>query len=86
MTMRRITPLKVVSRKVECFKLQRPLNVAGSIPMVLIYNEDRSQYGEIPITKEIIQLMGDSFKIYVSGFIDSNGMLHIEEKVGRQGW
>lgn len=84
--MKRIAHLKVVSKKVECFKLQRPLNVTSSTPMVLIYNEDRSLYGEMPLTNEVLQLMGDSFKIYVSGFIDSKGVLHIEEKVGRQGW
>ena len=68
----------------EIFKLQRPMGMTGG--PILIYNRNRSIFSQIPITQEIAKYMGISYKIYVKGYIDSDGILQINEKVGAQRW
>ena len=70
--------------KLEIFKIQRP--IASSSQILLIYNEDRSVYGNLPMSQELAGLMGTDYKIYVKGYVDDEGMLYIEEKVEPQLW
>ncbi len=69
--------------KTEIFKVQRPLNGSG---LILIYNKSRSVFSQIGITQELAKFMGTSYKIYVEGYIDSQGMLQITQKVNQQRW
>ena len=69
----------------EIFKIQRPIAGTGG-NILLIYNKSRSVYKQFPITQEIAKYMGTSYKIYVKGYIDSDGILQIEQKVGAQRW
>lgn len=70
--------------KSDIFKVQKPIGVTGG--PILIYNESRSIFSQIPMTQEIAKYMGTDYKIYVKGYIDDKGILQIEEKVKPQGW
>lgn len=68
----------------EIFKIQRPINSDSS--SILIYNQDCSMFGQIVMTQEIAKYMGTDYKIYVRGYLDKRGFLHIEERVKNQRW
>lgn len=70
--------------KSEIFKVQKPIGTIGG--PILIYNESRSIFSQIPMTQEIAKYMGTDYKIYVKGYVDDKGILQIEEKVKPQGW
>lgn len=69
--------------KSEIFKIQRPVSNSS---LLLIYNKDRSICSQIPITQEVAKLMATSYKIYVRGYVNNDGILQIEEKVSQQRW
>lgn len=73
-----------MTTEIQIFKVQKP--VGGAPHPALIYNEDRSILGEVPMTPELTTLMKGSYKIYVKGYIDDDGMLFIDEKVNNQIW
>lgn len=72
--------------KKEVFKIQRPIINHKPSQVILIYNKRKSVYGEITITQEIAKLMGTEMKIYVKGYVDSQGIFQIEEKVTPKRW
>jgi hypothetical protein len=72
-----------IKLKEKIFKVQRPLNHYKS---VLIYDETREVYIEIALTDSMKKLMGEEYKIYVKGYIDAGGILHINNKTMPQKW
>lgn len=78
--------MKVSKKKFEIFKIQRPLVMIGTSVLVLVYNYDRSIYGQFPMSQELAKLMGTDFKIYVKGYIDSSDMLQVVEKTTSRNW
>lgn len=70
--------------KSDIFKVQKPIGVTSG--PILIYNESRSIFSQIPMTQEIAKYMGIDYKIYVKGYVDDKGVLQIEEKVKPQEW
>jgi hypothetical protein len=57
------------------FKVQRALVSNEESPPVLVYNEDRSIMGQVPATKEVMELFPpNEHKIFVKGSF-SNGEL-----------
>lgn len=73
-------------KKFEIFKIQRPLGMIGTSVLVLVYNYDRSIYGQFPMSQELAKLMGADFKIYVKGYIDNSDMLQVVEKTTSRNW
>lgn len=71
--------------KTEIFKVQRPIG-GSSLEPILVYNRNRSVFGQMPMTQEIAKYMGSEYKIYVRGYIDKDGILQVEEKVSSQRW
>lgn len=71
--------------KTEIFKVQRPIGGSPLEP-ILVYNKSRSVFGQMPMTQEIAKYMGTSYKIYVTGYVDEKGYLHIEDKAKSQNW
>jgi len=69
--------------KQKIFKVQRPLNHDKS---VLIYDETREVYIEIALTDSMKKLMGKEYKIYIKGYVDADGVLHINNKTTPQKW
>lgn len=60
-------------------KFQKP--IYGS-DLVLMYNEDRSIMGQLPMDKVFKMLFGDRYKIYCEcKFRDSDGYLEIGREV-----
>lgn len=55
------------------FKLQRALYPTDGD--VLVYNKDRSYFGQIPMTPELNALFGDRIKVFVTGEVNDNGNL-----------
>jgi hypothetical protein len=49
-------------KQVEIFKLQRPL--AGA-PQMLAYNKKRDKQFQMPMSEDLLEFMGEDFKIYV---------------------
>lgn len=72
--------------KTQIFKIQKPIHSSDPNASCLIYNKDRSAYGEVELTPELSALMGSSYKIYVRGYMDEKGLLNIEQKIPRQRW
>lgn len=77
------------------FKLQRPLMTTEKEPHVLIYNEDRSVEGFLPMTEEVFNLFPESnvdgwaeqYKIFVKGMFDrETGNVDITEITEWQDW
>lgn len=64
-------------------KVQKPMMGGGP---ALIYNEDRSVFGYVDMTPDMMMLMGTEFKIYVLGHIDKNGILVVKEELSWQPW
>ena len=62
------------------FKIQRPLSSSDEQGMTecLVYNEDRSIMGQIPMSKDIFELFGDEVKLYVKGSMSKAGTLNID--------
>lgn len=75
--------IRLPSRDTEVFKLQIEY---GFYPKkVLIYNKNRSVYGEVPLSKlpvRVRSVLRDKRKIYMVGSIDKDGMLMIEPEWG----
>lgn len=69
----------------ETFKLQRPLFTTGE-QECLVYNEDHSFQGLIPLTDELLAIFDHSHKIYIEGHVDDKGILHIEDVTEWQDW
>lgn len=65
------------------FKLQRSISNQGS--MVLTYNEDRSAYGEFPLTPQLEAFFGDDLKLFVEADLDGS-FLNIKREVADPGW
>lgn len=60
-------------------KFQKPMFGSG---LVLMYNEDRSIMGQLPMDKVFEFLFGDRYKIYCKcKFRDSDGYLEIGREV-----
>ena len=78
--------LKKRPQEVQIFKVQRPICSSESNAPILIYNKDRSIYYQMPISQEIAKFMGTSYRIYIKGYINNDGILQIIEKVGNQPW
>ncbi len=73
--------------KFEIFKVQRPMSQSSGLEeLALVYNKSRSQYGQLPMTQELKDLMGKDYKIYVTGKIAKDGTLQIKEKAPSQRW
>lgn len=74
------TAMASVATDPELFKIQLPI-IGGST--MLIYNRDRSIMGELPVTEEVKALFEKTRppipKIYIMGWVDSQGLLHIDE-------
>lgn len=70
----------------EVFKIQKPIHSSSPDILCLVYNRDRSAYGEIPLTPELDALMGSSYKIYVKGQMNEDGFLEISHKIAKQRW
>lgn len=65
------------------FKLQLSVAPLGK---VLIYNEGRTCTGEIALTPNLTDLFDGRMKIYAHGYIDSKGLVHLEEEAETQAW
>ena len=65
------------------FKMQRTLNHDET---VLIYDESKEYRAEMPLTEPIKKLMGRDYKIYIKGYVDTDGLLHISGKIAPQKW
>ena len=73
--------------KTEIWKVQRPIVTNDPEPQVLIYNEDRSRQGSVPLTAEIAQLFNDDeYKIFIHGTIAEDGQIEFEEPAEWQEW
>ena len=66
----------------DIYKLQRP--IVGN--QYLLYNKDRSILSSFEPSKDIVELMGDNYKLYVKADIDKKGMLMINDVVQQQDW
>ena len=71
--------------KSEIFKIQRPMASSLGEPY-LIYNESRSVFSQMEPTQELVKLMGGAWKIHVKAYVDSDGILQIEDVVKEQRW
>lgn len=71
-------------RKIEIFKIQKPLEYPkGTTPMALVYNRDRSILFQIPmnVSAELAEIMGESYKIYIQGYIEDNEFYTVGEPI-----
>lgn len=59
----------------ETFKIQRPLR--GQLNKVFVYNQSRTQYGEVDPTHDILELLGAEPNVYVNGYLDADSHLCI---------
>lgn len=66
------------------FKLQRPLMCTGA-PTMMIYNEDRSIEGQVPMSAEVQALFEDRFRIYAECH-EQDTLLMIDHVVPDQNW
>lgn len=69
--------------KTNIYKLQRSLDTP---PTMLVYNKDKSQKWLGPLTKEVKDLMGSQFKIFVYGKVGSDGKIGIDGYAPLQDW
>ena len=64
----------------ELWKVQKPLFSTEEAPQVLVYNEDKSYEGYVPMTDELESMFGVFPKFYVWGMVLSNGIVVMEGK------
>lgn len=68
------------------FKLQRSLRSPGG-PRALIYNQDRSILGEVPLTGPLMQYLRGRLKVYVhANWSRRTGIIHIDNEAPAQDW
>lgn len=68
--------------KEHIFKIQLPLVTNAPVELALVYNEDRSFMGEIPITNDLRALFPpDTFKIFATGTINNKGVVNLSGTV-----
>ena len=80
--------------KTVVFKLQRSIETTHDFEQAFIYNEDRSIMGQMALTDDVKRLfpeepiegIGDEYKIFVKGTIDSKGVIDITEVTDYQEW
>lgn len=65
------------------FKIQRPMDERYP---VVIYDQGRDIYAEMPMTDELKSVMGSQYKLYVRAYISRYGILQVSEVLGNQGW
>ncbi len=65
-------------------KLQRSLFPRDS--EVLVYNEDKSLFDQLPWCKEFEEMFGDDVKIYVHAHINENKILVFGDDADWQDW
>ena len=71
----------------EIFKVQLSIVTNHETRRVLVYNEDRSIYGEHDADKSMLDFMGNDLKAYVVGWWDKKtGKVHISHKCEAQPW
>lgn len=70
----------------DIFKLQRPLLTTEQQPLVLVYNQDRTWEGQIPLTPELQELFGDQDKVYIMAIPSDQGQLTPLYIMGGQDW
>ena len=73
----------------QIFKIQRPIVTSDPEPKCLVYNQDRSIYGQIPLTAEVVKELfpNGELKQYVRGSFDpQTGDVTLDELVGEQDW
>ncbi len=71
----------------ETWKLQLPLFTNVKPAECLIYNENRTKVGQIPVTPEIEALFPRGMmKIFVRGTMDKWGNVNINRRVPYEDW
>lgn len=70
--------------KIRIYKIQRP--IYGDMTNCLVYDEDRENIIELPMDKTLSELLGNDYKIYVTGYIDDDNQFIIGDKVEEQAW
>ena len=66
-------------------KVQLPLFSSEKNPPALIYNKDRKIYATVPVTEEVVELMGDSAKEFFHAEIE-DGNIVLGDKAPWQKW
>lgn len=80
--------------RVMVFKLQRSIESTYDLEQALIYNEDRSIIGQMTLEDDVKKLfpeepiegIGDQYKIFVKGTINSKGVINITQVTDYQDW
>jgi len=67
-------------------KVQRPISTNASIPLALIYDENRDIYFQLPYGKKLQKLFDeDEFKVYMSAEVTDEALMLLE-KMPEQSW
>lgn len=68
-------------------KVQLPVTTNEKEPLMLVYNKDRSFFRQMPITSEIKEKMGCSYKKYFMARIRAkNGKMKLLKEVRPREW
>ena len=67
-------------------KIQRSLFSSGNEATMLIYDQSKSIYAVMPLSDDIIALLGNAPKGYFSASVDHTGVLKIYGKINEQNW
>jgi len=71
----------------EIVKVQLPLVVSpGAVPMALAYAEGRTKISQLPLTRTLLDLMGDRKKAYFWGRYSSLVGWALLEEAPAQDW
>lgn len=66
-------------------KIQRSL-YSDEGEMMLIYDEKRTVYGKLPLSKEVSHMLGNDLKGYFNAHLRRDGKLIIGRRVKNQNW
>jgi hypothetical protein len=72
-----------MKKEKEIFKIQIAI---GGEPNILVYNKDRSNLGQFPISPEMEDFMNGKPKKYVYGSIRTDGKINIIAEAPAQSW
>ena len=68
-----------MKKSFEVFRVEKPF--AGSLNKAIIYNKDRSFYGEIDFNPDLQKFLGDKEFAYAFGYVDKDGILRVSHEV-----
>ncbi len=67
-------------------KVQQSLATSAEQRQMLVYNEDRTVFGQFPVTQEVLAVLSDRPKVFFHAEVDETGFVQLSGEAPWQEW